>query len=91
MRWEADVPLGPLTRLRVGGATPRLARPGSEAGLREVLEGFAGRPFRVLGGGANTLVSDAGVEEPVLIELERVGTEGFLVIDAARLVRVENE
>ncbi len=28
------------------------------------------------------------VEQPVLIEVERAGTEGFLVIDAARLVRV---
>jgi len=34
---------------------------------------------------------DVSVEEPVLIELERVGPEGFLVIDAARLVRVDSD
>lgn len=67
MRWEADVSLAPLTRLRVGGTAPRLARPNSPATLRDLLADLAGSPFRVLGGGANTLVSDAGVAEPVLI------------------------
>ncbi|MCK5411391.1 MAG: hypothetical protein KAJ67_04805, partial [Gemmatimonadetes bacterium] len=67
MRWEADVPLAGLTRLAVGGATPRLARPDSPSSLREVVRGLEGIAFRVLGGGANTLVSDAGVGEPVLI------------------------
>jgi UDP-N-acetylmuramate dehydrogenase len=67
MRWEADVSLAPLTRLGVGGPTPRLARPDSEGSLRAVVQSLAGQPFLVLGGGANTLVSDAGVEVPVLI------------------------
>lgn len=67
MRWEAEVPLALLTRLRVGGRTPRLARPGSIVALRRLLAELAGRPFRVLGGGANTLVADGGVEEPVLV------------------------
>ncbi|MDA0374041.1 MAG: FAD-dependent oxidoreductase [Planctomycetota bacterium] len=31
------------------------------------------------------------MEEPVIIELERVSPEGFLVIDAARLVRIEEK
>ena len=67
MRWEAEVPLAPLTRLRVGGPAPRLGRPDSPVSLQGLLADLAGGPFRVLGGGANTLVSDAGVPEPVLI------------------------
>ena len=46
---------------------PRLGRPDSPASLQSLLADLGGKPFRVLGGGANTLVSDAGVDEPVLI------------------------
>jgi UDP-N-acetylmuramate dehydrogenase len=67
MRWESDVPLAALTRLGVGGATPQLARPRSSGLLRDAVTALAGRSFRVLGGGANTLVADSGVEEPVLM------------------------
>ena len=67
MRWEADVSLAPLTRLGVGGPTPQLARTESEGDLREALAVWTGQPFRVLGGGANTLVADRGVDEPVLM------------------------
>jgi UDP-N-acetylmuramate dehydrogenase len=78
MRWETDVPLAPLTRLGVGGVTPQLARPRSAASLHDALAALAGRPFRVLGGGANTLVADSGVDEPVLI----LG-EGFESLESA--------
>ena len=83
MRWETDVPLASLTRLGVGGATPQLARPGSRGGLREALRSLAGRAFRVLGGGANTLVADRGLEEAVLI----LGEEFEYVETAAREIR----
>jgi UDP-N-acetylmuramate dehydrogenase len=82
MRWEAEVPLAPLTRLRVGGPAPRLGRPDSPASLRGLLADLAGQPFRVLGGGANTLVADAGVSEPVLI-LE--GEFDRLIVNEAEL------
>jgi UDP-N-acetylmuramate dehydrogenase len=87
MRWEAEVPLAPLTRLRVGGPAPRLGRPDSPSSLQGLLADLAGQPFRVLGGGANTLVSDAGVSEPVLIlegEFDRLAvTEEELEAGAA--------
>lgn len=67
MRWELDVPLSGLTRYGIGGPTPRLGRPGSREELREVLAELEGGPYRVLGGGANVLVADRGVPEPVLV------------------------
>ncbi|MEJ2312159.1 MAG: FAD-binding protein [Gemmatimonadales bacterium] len=76
------MPLAPLTRLRVGGPAPRLGRPDSPASLRGLLADLAGQPFRVLGGGANTLVADAGVSEPVLI-LE--GEFDRLIVNEAEL------
>lgn len=77
MRWSPDHVLAPHTRYGIGGPVPRFGRPGSEAELRSVLADLAGAPFRVLGGGANVLVADRGVEEPVLVlagEFDRLRT-----------------
>ncbi len=78
MKWEADVPLGPLARYRIGGPTPRLGRPRSRDELRSALGSLAGQPMLVLGTGANVLVADDGVEEAVLIlggELDYIRVE----------------
>lgn len=66
MPWESDVPLREWTRYRIGGPTPALVRAGDREELRSALERLDGRPYRVLGGGANVLVADRGVREPVL-------------------------
>lgn len=66
MSWEPDVSLATLARYRIGGPTPRLARPGSEDDLRARLR-EAGSTVRVLGTGANVLISDEGVPESVLV------------------------
>ncbi len=61
-------PLAPLSSLRAGGAADVLFLPADAedlaAGLR--LLAAEGRTARVLGGGANTLVSDGGVHDPVV-------------------------
>lgn len=80
MRWEAEVRLAEHTRYRIGGPAARFGRAASVAEVREALLGLAGAPHRVLGGGANVLVADAGVRESVLAlgrELDwlRVGPE----------------
>lgn len=83
MRWEADVPMAELTRYRIGGTTPRFARPRDREELRRALGSLGGAPCRVVGGGANLLVSDAGLEEAVLqlgdgfegLERDRAGLE----------------
>jgi len=67
VRWERDVPLARLARFRIGGPAARLARPGSVEEVQSVLRELAGGPHRVLGTGANVLVSDEGVREPVLV------------------------
>lgn len=73
MRWQPDHPLAPHTRYGIGGPTPRFGRPASEPDLRAVLAELEGGPFRVLGGGANVLVADRGVGEPVLVLGGRFG------------------
>lgn len=64
-------PLAPLTWFRLGGPAQYLARPLDLERLAALLAASrdAGLPFRVLGGGSNLLVRDAGVEG-VVIHLE---------------------
>jgi UDP-N-acetylmuramate dehydrogenase len=59
----ADAPLAPRTTIRVGGAADLLVRPADPDALAELLRAARalGVPLHVLGGGANTLVADAGV------------------------------
>ncbi len=64
--WEADVPLATLTRYRIGGPAPRFARIGTLADLVDTVRSLDGLQYRVLGWGANVLVADRGVSEPVL-------------------------
>ncbi len=58
-----DVPLGPLTTLRVGGPADRLAAPGSVEELVGVvrLAFEANVPWFVLGKGSDLVVADAGI------------------------------
>ena len=90
MRWERDVPLAPLVRYRIGGPAARLARVRSIAELEAALREMPGRGCRVLGTGANLLIGDGGVAEPVLV-LEgdfaalRVGTTAIEAGAGARL------
>ena len=67
MRWETDMPLADLTRLRIGGPAPKFARPENRDDVAAALGDSASTGLRVLGWGANVLVSDAGVEEPVIV------------------------
>jgi UDP-N-acetylmuramate dehydrogenase len=70
VRGEAvqDAPLAPRTTIRVGGAAELLVRPADPDDLAEVLRAARDLavPVHVLGGGANTLVADAGVRGIVL-------------------------
>jgi UDP-N-acetylmuramate dehydrogenase len=82
-RVRFDVPLRPLTTLRIGGPADALVELGSEA---DVLALFAwlereGLPVFVLGKGSNLLVADAGVRG-VVVRLGR-GLDGFNAASAA--------
>lgn len=78
MRWERDVPMASMARYRIGGPAPRLGRPESVEQVREAVGALRGEAYRVLGTGANVLISDEGVPEPVLVlggELDRLQAE----------------
>ena len=76
----ADVPLGPLTTLRVGGPAARIIEPHDEPQLlQSVLEVWdSGDDWLVLGGGSNVVISDDGFDGTVI----RVATRGVARIVA---------
>ena len=80
---EADVPLGRLTGYGVGGKADILATPGDEGALAALLEALAAFaiPWRILGGGANTLVGDLGAPG-VTIRLDAPAFRGFEIVEA---------
>ena len=93
MPWERDVPLADRTRYRIGGPTPRFGRARDREELAGMVEEVGGAGYRMLGGGANLLVADCGVPEPVLqlgegFDTIRVGEEAMQVGAAARLPAV---
>ena len=67
MKWETDVPLSGLVRYRIGGPAARLGRPDTVDEVAEAVRELAGTPYLILGTGANLLVSDDGVDAPVLV------------------------
>ncbi len=85
-----DAPLASRTTIRVGGPAELLVRPATPAALAELLRltRAMGVPLAILGGGANTLVADAGVRgvvvrlPPDLVPEEGAGTR--LVLGAGQ-------
>lgn len=75
---ERDIPLGPLTTLRVGGPADRLVLAGDRDGLLTALRlaRDAAVPCFVLGNGSDVVVADAGVR-------------GLVVRNRARSVSIE--
>lgn len=63
-----DEPLARHTSMGVGGPTPLLVWPRHAEQLERLTRWMSGRdlPWRVLGGGTNLLVGEAGVDEPVI-------------------------
>lgn len=63
IRLEHDVPVGPLTTLRVGGPADRMATARTGAELRAILDlaRQAEVPIFVLGKGSDVVVADAGI------------------------------
>lgn len=80
-RIENDVPLAPLTWFGVGGPAKHVVSPRGEAQLADLMRraDAMGLPLAVLGGGANVLVSDDGVNGVVV----RLDDDAFTRIDVA--------
>ncbi len=85
-----DAPLAPRTAVKVGGPADLLVRPADPDALAALLRAVRelGVPLAILGGGANTLVADAGVRgvvlrlPPDLVPEETAGTR--LVLGAGQ-------
>ncbi len=75
MQLRESVPLAPLTSLRVGGPAAQLVAATTLEDLTEALRWARAhqRPVRVLGGGSNLVVADAGVDALVI----HVGLRGL--------------
>lgn len=58
--WMRDVSLAELTRWKIGGIAPALARAHSDSELCELLSEVSDQPVRALGKGANLLIADEG-------------------------------
>lgn len=69
-------------RYRIGGPTPGLGHAACRVELSEALAGLGGAPYRVLGRGANLLISDLGVSEPVMV---LAGEFDFLRVEAEHI------
>jgi UDP-N-acetylmuramate dehydrogenase len=66
---RTDVELAPLTTFKMGGPVPLVAEPRNREEFVAVVNRLReeGRPFRVLGGGANVLIDDRGLEEAIVL------------------------
>lgn len=65
-RHLANHVLAPHTRYRIGGPTPCFRELDSEVEAVACVQELDGRTYKPIGGGANLLVSDEGVDFPVL-------------------------
>src|SRR6056297_2658939 len=65
---RTDEPLGPMVWLGIGGPARYFAEPVEESDLERLVQSAAdqGLPVRVLGGGSNVLVREAGVDGLVI-------------------------
>ena len=79
-----DVPLAPLTTLRLGGPARRLVTAYDEASVVDVVRGCddAGEPVLVLGGGSNVVLPDEGFPGTVV----RVAVHGLAAEQAGSSV-----
>ncbi|MCA8952280.1 MAG: FAD-binding protein, partial [Planctomycetes bacterium] len=80
---RASVPLAPLMHLRIGGPAEWLVEPFAEEDAAKVIAicGELGVPLRVLGGGSNIVVADAGVRGVVM----QLGNLNRIVGDGERV------
>ena len=83
---RADVPLAPLTTLRLGGPARRLVTAYDQASVVQVVRAAdaAGEPLLVLGGGSNVVLPDSGFDGTVL----RVAVHGLSVVQDGDAVRL---
>jgi UDP-N-acetylmuramate dehydrogenase len=79
-----DVPLAPMTTLRVGGPADRLGEPRTRDELLAVLESAreSGVPWLLIGNGSNLVVADAGIRGLVIRNRARAVTRDGTLLAA---------
>jgi UDP-N-acetylmuramate dehydrogenase len=87
---RTNTPLAPFTSARIGGPADTLIEVRSSQELAEAVRFLWDRDvaFRILGGGSNVLVADAGVREVVI--LNRARTKRFYQADSSPEVEAES-
>ena len=71
--------LAPYTSFKIGGPCPIMAKPNGADCLRELIKALNSEqlPFRVMGRGSNLLISDSGVNVPVILISSDMGGISF--------------
>ena len=71
--------LAPYTSFKIGGTCPIMAKPDGSACLCELIKALNREkaPFRVMGRGSNLLISDKGVDVPVILISSDMGGISF--------------
>ena len=77
--YAENEPLAPYTSFRIGGLCPIMAKPGSIDCLCELIKALNREkmPFRVMGRGSNLLISDNGIDVPVILISSDMGGISF--------------
>lgn len=77
--YTENEPLAPYTSFRIGGPCPIMAKPNGADCLQELIKALNREkaPFRVMGRGSNLLISDSGVDVPVILISSDMGGISF--------------
>ena len=77
--YAENEPLAPYTSFKIGGPCPIMAKPNGTDCLRELIKALndVQISFRVMGRGSNLLISDKGVDVPVILISSDMGGISF--------------
>ena len=77
--YTENEPLAPYTSFKIGGPCPIMAKPDGTGCLAELVKALnrEKQPFRVMGRGSNLLISDNGVDVPVILISSDMGGISF--------------
>ena len=77
--YTENEPLAPYTSFKIGGPCPIMAKPNGAPCLCELIKALNNvqMPFRVMGRGSNLLISDNGVDVPVILISSDMGGISF--------------
>lgn len=86
--YEENQSLAQYTSFKIGGSCPVLIKPDSTAKVRELVTAFLKEsiPYRIMGKGSNLLISDRGIDVPVILissDMGKISVEGTRLICGA--------